>query len=81
MLYPNPTNNTVTINLDLSEDTQINATVYDQNGKEIKTISYGLLGTGLQSITVDVSNLSTGTYFLRLQYGILSKDYKLSVVR
>ena len=81
ILYPNPTNNTVTISLELTEPSKISAGIYDQNGKEIKTISYGLLGTGLQSITVDVSYLSTGSYFLRLQYGILSKDYKLSVVR
>ncbi|WP_458628352.1 FG-GAP-like repeat-containing protein [Winogradskyella sp. PC D3.3] len=58
-IYPNPVKDALTIKTSADVTGKI-ATVFDINGKRV-------LNLKLKSITVDVSNLTSGVYFLRLE--------------
>lgn len=65
IVYPNPANEMVTVNLTLvnSENTVIN--VLDITGKVIKTINVGTVN-GDQNVNISVDDLTTGVYFIEL---------------
>lgn len=58
-IYPNPVKNKLTIKTSADVINKI-ATVFDMNGKRV-------LNMKLKSNTIDVSNLTSGIYFLRLE--------------
>ncbi len=62
-LFPNPTTDFVTVQIDAVE-LQKDATVqvFDVTGKLVQSLQY----QNAQQVTLDVSNLTAGTYFLRL---------------
>lgn len=58
-LYPNPASSTVTLT---GIDGEATVTVVDMNGREIQTIKH----SDNQAITIDVSQLAQGAYFVRI---------------
>ena len=58
-IYPNPVENELTIKTSADVINKI-ATVFDINGKRV-------LNTKIKSTTIDVSSLTSGVYFLRLE--------------
>ena len=57
--YPNPVNDTLT----LTANNTINAiTIYNMLGQEVKSLT-----TSLTEVEVDLTNLNTGTYFVKVQ--------------
>ena len=61
-LYPNPASSTVTLTGIEGEAT---VTVVDMNGRVVKVIGYGLEVID-NSLTIDISDLSQGAYFVRI---------------
>ncbi len=62
-LYPNPVINQVTVNIaDYISDAVVTVVVYDMNGRMSTKMSEGNSG----SISLDVSNLNSGTYFIEI---------------
>lgn len=76
--YPNPFNPEINIKIELKKKRNLSITIYDSEGKEMKSISklYSESGTTLLKIkTIDL-NLSSGIYFLRVsdsEYSIINK--------
>lgn len=64
--YPNPVVNELNINVELTETTSINVEVVDAQGKLVKTINKGATAAGQQVITVDMTELASGNYFISL---------------
>jgi len=62
-LYPNPTNSVLNIKHDLTSDGQI--TIFDITGKEVKLLFDGNLEAS-RNITFQVSEMSSGIYFVRI---------------
>ena len=67
-LYPNPAVSQVT----LSTTVDISATLYDSNGREVRSARLTP-----EDNTLDVSGLATGTYFVRASTDGQSNTYKL----
>ena len=65
-IFPNPVSNQFKINLDLVNEQRVNIELYDINGKLVKTIGNGAAISGVQTITVDVSELVKGLYVIRI---------------
>lgn len=65
-LFPNPAENEVYLNFNLSESSEIEIVIYNQLGQEVKNIAYGQLESKDQTIKADLSGLSTGIYSLVL---------------
>lgn len=70
--YPNPFDNETYINFNLSKSENINLTVYDNIGRQIRILLDGVESEGTHSVLWDGSNLagssvSSGIYFFRLE--------------
>jgi hypothetical protein len=65
--YPNPFNNQTTINFALSKHTEAKIKIYNINGVLISELLNENLPAGYYSIIWDASNVSSGTYFIKMQ--------------
>lgn len=67
-IYPNPLADFATIEITSEKSKAISFHILDTNGRLVKTIhnSYPIV-PGKQNISLDLSDLNTGTYFLQIQ--------------
>ena len=65
--YPNPVEYQLTLEYYLENLTTVNVTIYSMDGKLIKSLVMGKLDKGLHTQYIDCSNLSKGTYILRIE--------------
>lgn len=63
-IYPNPSSNIFTIDIDISEPSWIKITVYDGIGNEIEKLTNRLLKLGRNTIEWHPSGLDPGIYFI-----------------
>lgn len=80
-VYPNPTSDLSTIDINLAENQDVKLTVYNMVGQEIGTIVNGKLNAGTHRYTFDTSSLSNGMYYYQLNAGAKKYTYKLMVAR
>lgn len=73
-VYPNPVVNDLNISLDITKATNLTVEIADAQGRLIQSIDKGQANAGSQNISVDMSELANGTYFVSLlaQDGILA---------
>ncbi len=64
---PNPASNQVFIDFNLIDATQLSIDLFDMMGKKVMNIDRANYGAGVHAKLVDVSNLTAGTYVVRLQ--------------
>ncbi|KAA3614187.1 MAG: T9SS C-terminal target domain-containing protein [Calditrichaeota bacterium] len=64
--YPNPFNPTTTISYQLKTKSNVQLTIYDISGREVKTLVNKRQTAGQHSVDFDASGLSSGIYFYRL---------------
>ncbi len=69
--YPNPFNPRTSIVVDLLEDSEVEITVYNLEGKEISKLFKGFLTKGNHKFSFDASELSSGIYL----YKVSTPDY------
>lgn len=67
-VYPNPAVNTVYFNIEGQQNAPGEVSVYNMNGKQIRMNNVSLT-TGKNIGKVDVSNLPTGTYIIKVKNG------------
>jgi WD40 repeat protein len=79
LIYPNPTNGLINLefNNPILENTLIN--LNDINGLLIKNLFNNILEQGQQSINFNVSDLSNGTYYIKVNNSQLSLFFKLII--
>ncbi len=63
-VYPNPASNTININLNTAQTTPFAITIFDATGKSVR--HWNEAPTTFYQKQVDVSNLPSGNYFLRI---------------
>ena len=67
-IYPNPSENNIYVDFNLNTDEQVEITLNDITGKNIKTILNSKLNKGTHSVVIDRNELnSSGIYFLNLK--------------
>ena len=67
--YPNPFNPTTTITYELPATTYIDLSIYNILGQKMVTLISGIQTAGYHLIEWDASQLSGGTYFIKLDAG------------
>jgi flagellar hook assembly protein FlgD len=72
--YPNPFSSSTAISYKLNQQTDIQVTIYDILGREVKTFSGQLQGTGIHSLIWDGKNnlgmrVNSGVYLYRVKTG------------
>ncbi|MBN4081840.1 T9SS type A sorting domain-containing protein [bacterium AH-315-C07] len=65
-LYPNPVTDQLNISYDLVETSNIQLSIYNINGQQMKHSDIGRRNTGDNQLTQDVTDLPAGTYFVVL---------------
>lgn len=68
-IYPNPTNNQITIDFNLLDATEVSLEILDAIGRVVASHNIGNLPNGFQSITLNVANLSNGLYLCNIKAG------------
>jgi PKD repeat protein len=65
-VFPNPTTDQTNVVFETAKPTSIAIRVFDILGKEVTPVFNGNVGTGTQNFSVNMSQLSTGLYTIRL---------------
>ena len=76
MVYPNPVNDFGTVAFELTESSDVTVQVFNLSGKLVQTIQEANMLKGMNSITLETTELPTGTYFVRLTAGDMIKTTK-----
>jgi acyl-CoA thioesterase I len=79
--YPNPFNPTTTIAYTLAHKTFVNVTLYDINGRAVRTLDAGMRAEGRHEIVLDASGLSSGVYFYQLMTGQESLKKRMLLIK
>lgn len=79
-LFPNPASNYATVKFE-SKGGRVSLALFDLIGSTLKVIVDKKLSSGIQEISIDVSDLPNGAYFLRLAEDSRQKTLKLVVAK
>ncbi len=79
--YPNPFNPVTRIKFDLPKSNNVKIVLYDNVGRELKTILNEYRNAGTYEINFDGSKLSTGVYYYRLTSGNISETQKMILTK
>jgi hypothetical protein len=78
--FPNPTSRQATVQFAVPDRREVSLRLYDTLGRQVRTLTDGNL-EGRQEMQVDLSGLSSGTYFLRLDAEGQTETQQVTVVR
>jgi hypothetical protein len=67
-VFPNPVSADASMTFELPSEGRVSLEVFDPLGRRVDHLIEDRLGPGLHSVTIDVRQLSGGTYFLRLSF-------------
>jgi hypothetical protein len=67
--YPNPFNPTTTIRYEIPYASHVSLTVFDVLGRQIQTLVNTFEQAGRYEVTFNAHDLSSGTYYYRLEAG------------
>jgi len=76
-IYPTPAVDSISIDVVLPEQVNIEITIYDITGRKVSTVARGLCNPGEYTLTSDVSWLTNGVYIVRMttDSGCVSKNF------
>lgn len=74
--YPNPFNPTTTINYEMPFDGFVKLIVFDNLGREVKTLMNGNVNAGYYKTEFNASELPSGVYFYRINASSGSKNFE-----
>ncbi len=79
--YPNPFNPTTTIRFSIPAPTDVQLKVYDVSGREVATLTDGLLASGSHEVEWDARNFASGVYMYRLTAGEFTSVKQLTLLK
>ncbi|MDQ3020587.1 MAG: FG-GAP-like repeat-containing protein [Bacteroidota bacterium] len=79
--YPNPFNPSTIIKFALVNSGNVTFKIYDELGREIKTLVNEFMNTGTYEITVNGKDLVSGIYFYRIEMGNLIEAKKMLLIK
>jgi hypothetical protein len=80
-IYPNPAQNLTTFEFELPYFANLSFALFDLYGKKVADITEGYFEPGIHKINYDVSNISSGTYLLRISDGAKIISNKINIVK
>ena len=78
-IFPNPVSTQATVSFEVEGNANVSYQVYDLTGRLVKAENLGRMTDGQYEINVNTSDLSTGSYILRLTQGARSASVKFLV--
>ena len=78
-VFPNPSNDQVSVVFDLLEDKVVEITLHNVLGKTVKTIHKQAFTNGNHSISIPVNDISKGIYFVKVNVNNIITSQKIIV--
>ena len=84
--YPNPFNPITTLRYDIPQDINVNITIYDMMGRQVKTLINGFRTSGYRSVQWNATNnqgepVSAGLYLYTIQAGDFRQTKKMVLLK
>ncbi len=79
--YPNPFNPQTTIRFNIPAPTNVQLKVFDISGREVATLTDGLLTAGAHEVEWDARDFASGVYLYRLTAGEYSAVKQLTLLK
>ncbi len=79
--FPNPFNPSTMIEYKLPNDGNVSISVYDNSGKEVKSLVNEFKAAGYYSVNFNASSLSSGVYYYKLTAGSFNAVKKMLLVK
>jgi hypothetical protein len=79
--YPNPFNPSTTLSYTLDHPMQIELSVYNLLGQQVRTLAFGLQEAGEHSVPFTAGEMASGVYFVRLEAGGRAETQKVVLIR
>ena len=79
IIYPNPTDNTITIQFYLPKSSLTSINIYSESGNKIKILFEGYLEQGNNNVKKNISDLPSGIYTIQVISKDFSKIFKLII--
>jgi hypothetical protein len=79
--YPNPFNPITAISFQLPVESQVVLKIYDIVGREVATLVDEVVSAGYKQVFFNATNLSSGTYFYRLQANDFTDIKKMTLMK
>jgi len=79
--YPNPFKSTTTINFSIPKNSYVFLKIFNDLGKEVRTLVNGVKPSGNYQIEFNASTLPSGVYYYRLQTGDFAETNKLILLK
>ena len=85
-VYPNPFNNSVSISFEIPNSKNVNLSIFDMKGRNIRQMNLGVLSTGFHKVLWDGKNnfgneLPSGIYMAVLEVGAKINIQKISFIK
>lgn len=80
-VYPNPSNTSVNISLNIIELSKVKIQIQNQFGQKVVEVFNGDFLQGENNLDVNTTTLSNGTYFIHCSVGASTKVLKLIILR
>lgn len=79
--YPNPARTQTTVGFRINTTSQVNLSLLDSSGRLLRQLANGEHAPGEYTVTVDVTDLTPGTYLYHIKSGFMKETKKFIVVR
>lgn len=79
--YPNPFNPVTNFKIQVPKQGNVKIILFDITGKEVKVLLNQNLNAGVYNVDLDASNLSSGTYFYKMETNGFTDVKKMIVVK
>ena len=79
--YPNPFNPTTTIEYGVPTLANTNISLYDLQGRKLKTLINSMHSPGYYTITLNLNDFYSGIYIVKITSGSTSKIRKIALVK
>jgi subtilisin-like proprotein convertase family protein len=79
--FPNPFNPVTNIKFDIPKDEYVTIKLFDILGREVRTLADEFKKAGSYDVRIDGSNISSGTYFYRINAGNFVDTKKMVLVK
>lgn len=80
-VFPNPASDVATVAFEVRATSQVTATVYDLNGRVVRTLPQQRMAPGKQRLNINVDDLRNGTYVVDVRINGSSRTGRLVVNR
>jgi len=80
-VYPNPFNSSTTVKYQVPNSGKINLSIYDITGRLVKELIDTYVRMGEHSLTMNVSDLASGMYILRLKTKTGSSSRQIALIK